>query len=64
MNVMSGQRPSGSIVRTIVLGLLFASAGPGLVSTAFAQQQPVNLVEMSLEELLTLEITSAGKNRS
>jgi iron complex outermembrane receptor protein len=58
---MRTQQPSGSFVRAFLLGLLFATAGPGLVSTAVAQQRPVNLVEMSLEELLTLEITSAGK---
>jgi iron complex outermembrane recepter protein len=48
-------------VRTFVLSALFVIAAGGL-SAVSAQQRPgLDLVEMSLEELLSLEITSAGK---
>src|SRR5688572_30954068 len=48
-------------VRTLVLSALFVTAAGGL-SAVSAQQQPrLDLIEMSLEELLSLEITSAGK---
>jgi iron complex outermembrane receptor protein len=48
-------------VRTLVLSALFVIAAGGL-SAVSAQQQPrLDLIEMSLEELLSLEITSAGK---
>lgn len=48
-------------MKAIALGLLWVCVSSGFAPALFAQQRPVNLTEMSLEELLTLEITSAGK---
>lgn len=46
--------------RAAVMGLLVMAAGGA--SPVVAQQRPkIELVEMSLEDLLTLEVTSAGK---
>jgi iron complex outermembrane recepter protein len=51
---------TGTFRAAVVASLVVTAAG---VSPALAQQQrpPIDLAEMSLEELLTIEVTSAGK---
>jgi iron complex outermembrane recepter protein len=44
-----------------ILGCVFATGLIGAASAAAGQRPPVNLTEVSLEELLTIKVTSAGK---